>query len=233
MIRLLSYADLLSITNAIFGFLAILVLFLDTLEMRIHISLSLILIGLVIDGIDGIVARKFGGSDLGEYLESMADMTTLSIAPAVFIYFIYSEVVGDNLLLYLYLLFALVLFLGFAIIRLASFHIMKDDKFFVGLPASASTVILLVLAYFEVDYLFILPSVVIIGAFMASDISFPKPGIKINAFATFFILLTILFGKNYLGFAPILLFIGILIYAIGGPIYLKFFRKNSDTKLSK
>ena len=48
-----------------------------------------------------------------------------------------------------------------------------------------------------------------------------------------YVLLTILFGKDYLGFAPILLFIGILIYAIGGPIYLKFFRKNSDTKLSK
>jgi len=225
MIRLLSYADLLSIINALLGFLAILVLFVDSLEMRIHISLSLILLGLVIDGLDGIVARKFGSSKLGEYLESMADMTTLSIAPAVFVFHVYLEAVSGDVYRYIYLLLALAIFLSFAIIRLASFHIMKEDKFFIGLPASASTVILLTLAYFEVDFILILPAVVIIGAFMASDVRFPKPGLKINAFATLFILLTIIFNKDYYGFAPLLLFAGILIYAIGGPIYLKFFKK--------
>jgi len=225
MINLVSFADLLSIFNALFGFLAMLVLFIDSLEMRIHISISLILLGLLIDGLDGIIARKFGSSSLGEYLESMADMTTLSIAPAVFVFYIYFDVIDANIYHYIYLLLALALFLGFAIIRLASFHIMKKDKIFVGLPASASTIILLILAYFEVDFIFILPAVIIIGAFMASNIHFPKPDLKINAFAAFFILLTIAFNKNYYGFAPILLFTGILIYAIGGPISLKLSKK--------
>ena len=225
MIRLLSYADLLSILNALLGFLAILILFVDSVDTRIHISLSLILIGLVIDGLDGMVARKFGGGKLGEYLESMADMTTLSIAPAVFVFYVYFDVINGDIYRYIYLLLALAIFLSFAIIRLASFHIMKDDKFFVGLPASASTVILLILAYFEVDFIFILPAVVIIGAFMASDVRFPKPDIKINAFAAVFVLLTIVFSKDYHGFAPLLLFSGLLVYAVGGPIYLKFFKK--------
>ena len=225
MIKLLSYADFLSIINALFGFLAILILFIESIEMRIHISLSLILLGLVIDGIDGIVARKFGGGKLGEYLESMADMTTLSIAPAVFVFYIYLDVVSGDIYRYVYLLLALAIFLSFAIIRLASFHIMKNDKFFVGLPASASTVILLIFAYFEIDFIFILPAVIIIGAFMASDICFPKPDLKINGFAAVFILLTIVFSKEYYGFAPLLLFTGIIIYAIGGPIYLKFIKK--------
>lgn len=225
MIRLLSYADLLSILNALLGFLAILILFVDSVEIRIHISLSLILIGLVIDGLDGMVARKFGGGKLGDYLESMADMTTLSIAPAVFVFYVYFDVINGDIYRYVYLLLALAIFLSFAIIRLASFHIMKSDKFFVGLPASASTVILLILAYFEVDFIFILPAVVIIGAFMASDVLFPKPDVKINAFAAIFVLLTVVFSKDHYGFAPLLLFSGILVYAVGGPIYLKFFKK--------
>lgn len=225
MIRLLSFADLFSIFNALLGFLAILVLLIENLEMKIHISLSLILLGLLIDGLDGVIARRFGSSKIGEYLESMADMTTLSIAPAVFVFFIYSDVINGDLYRYAYLLFALVLFLGFAIIRLASFHVMKKEKFFVGLPASASTIILLILAYFEIDFILIFPVVIIIGALMASDICFPKPDLKINAFAAVFILLTIIFNKSHYGFAPIILFIGILIYASGGPIYLKFFRK--------
>jgi len=51
MLRLLSVADFISIINAIFGILAIIVLFIDlinSLELRIHISLSLILIGLLV-----------------------------------------------------------------------------------------------------------------------------------------------------------------------------------------
>lgn len=225
MIRLVSFADLFSIFNALFGFLAISVLLIENLEIKIHISLSLILIGLLIDGLDGIIARKFGSSNIGEYLESMADMTTLSVAPAIFVFYTYIDVVAVNLYRYVYLVFALVLFLGFAIIRLASFHIMKKEKIFVGLPASVSTVILLILAYFEIDFILILPAVVIIGALMASNICFPKPDIRVNGFAAVFIVLTIVFNKSYYGFAPILLFIGILIYSIGGPIYLKFFKK--------
>ena len=152
MIKLLSIADAISITNAIFGFLAILFLFssLGTCqEFRMRASFSFILLALLADGLDGIVARKTRKSEMGEYLETMADMTSLVIAPAAFIYFIYSESVSFFLLRHVYLLFALILFLSFGIIRLASFHLMKEDKFFIGLPASASTIILLIISYYN------------------------------------------------------------------------------------
>ena len=73
MLKLLSLADFISISNAVFGILAIIVLFIDlidSIELRIHISFSLILIGLLADGLDGIIARKFGKSKIGDYLES-------------------------------------------------------------------------------------------------------------------------------------------------------------------
>lgn len=227
MIKLLSFADVISITNAIFGFFAILFLLSNLIceELRLRVSFSFILLALLADGLDGIVARKTGKSNIGEYLESMADMTSMVIAPAAFIYFIYSDSIGCCLYRHVYLLFALILFLSFGIIRLASFNLMKEDKFFVGLPASASTILLLIIAYFKVEFIYILPAVIIIGAAMASDIKFPKPRIRINAIATILILLTLIMDKSYYGVAPLLLFIAIIVYAIGGPIYIRFLSK--------
>ena len=227
MIKLLSFADLISISNAIFGALAILVLF-TNLDLKTHISFSLILLGLLADGLDGVIARRTHKSKIGEFLEAMADMTSMVIAPAVFIFFIFfsSEVILKDVFRQIYMLIALILFLFFGIVRLACFNIMKEKKTYVGLPASASAIILLILAYFEIDFIFILPAVIIIGAVMVSDIIFPKPNTLINVAALILIILSIVFGKTYFGFAPFLLFVAILVYVIGGPIYKKFLEKN-------
>jgi CDP-diacylglycerol--serine O-phosphatidyltransferase len=229
MIKLVSLADMISITNAIFGILAIIVLFPNfstNTDFQLRVSFSLILLALLADGLDGIVARRVRKSDIGEYLESMADMTSLVIAPAAFVYFIYSESVTDVFYRHIYLLVALVLFLFFGIIRLASFHILKEDRYFIGLPASTSTIILLIVSWFEVGFIFILPTVIIIGAIMASDIKFPKPGLKINTIATILIILTLIMYKYYYGIAPLLLLTSILLYMIGVPIHNKFLLKN-------
>ena len=102
---------------------------------------------------------------------------------------------------------------------------MKKKKYFIGLPASASTIILVVTAFFKVDFIYILPAVIIIGALTVSDIKFPKPDIRINAIATVLIILSILLYNSFYGIAPLLLVSAILVYAIGGPIYIKFFSK--------
>ena len=226
MISMMSFADLISITNAVFGVLAILFLVSNIIEpdLRIRVSFSFILLALLADGLDGIVARKLGKSEIGEILDSMADMTSLVIAPAVFIYFSYSSMISCCITRHAYLLVALISFLSFGIIRLASFHIMKKDRFFIGLPSPASTLILLTIAYLMVDFIFVLPAVIIIGAFMASNIRFPKLDAKLDAIAAVLILLTIIFDKTYYSFAPILLLCAILFYAIVGPLYLS--RKN-------
>ena len=227
MVSLLSIADSISITNAIFGLLAIIILienFNLDLNIQIRISFSLILLALLADGLDGILARKFRKSEIGEILDSMADMTSFVIAPSIFIYFVYSNTT-DFLLIYrhIYLIAALILFLSFGIIRLASFHIMKEKEIFIGLPTPASTIILLNLAYLKIEFIYFLPAVVIIGAAMASSIRFPKPRIRMNLAATILIFLTIILGKSYFGIAPILLIISMIIYVIIGPIFNKKF----------
>jgi len=229
MIKLISIADVISLTNAIFGFLSILFLFSDLIsneEMRLRVSFSFILLALLADGLDGIVARKTKVSEIGEYLESIADMTSLIIAPALFIYFIYNDFVLNSIINHIYLLIALVLFLLLGTIRLSCFHIMKKKKFFLGIPASAGTIILLIFAYFEVKFLYILPAIILISLLMITNIRFPKPVFKINAIAAILIILTLIIGKNFYGIAPILLLTAIILYSIFGPIYLKKFVKN-------
>jgi CDP-diacylglycerol--serine O-phosphatidyltransferase len=218
MIRLLSIADVITLSNAIFGFLAILMVFLD----EVRLSFSFILIALLADGLDGVIARKTRKGELGEYLEAMADMTSMGIATSIFIYVTYHDYLTCCVYRQIYMLIALVLFLSFETIRLASYYIMKNKNYFVGLPASAGTIILLLLAFFKIEFIYILPAVIIIGAAMASDIKFPKPRIKMNAIAAVLILLTLVMYESYYGIAPLLLLIAILVYAIGGPIYAKF-----------
>jgi archaetidylserine synthase len=227
MLKLLSIADFISITNAVFGIFAVIVLFLDyagDLEFRIHISLSLIMLGLLADGLDGILARLVGKSEIGSYLESMADMTSMVVAPAVFIFVVYSNHLTDNIYSTLYLFIAVGLFLFFGIVRLASFNVMKEKKIYVGLPASASAIILLILSYLKVDFIFILPAVVIMGALMASDFVFPKTNKKMNAAAFLLIILTILFAREHYGFAPMSLLIAVFLYTFGGAIYMKIYK---------
>jgi CDP-diacylglycerol--serine O-phosphatidyltransferase len=218
MINLLSVADFVSITNSILGFLSIVLIFLG----ETYLSFSLILLAILADGLDGIIARKTKHSDLGEYMEAMADMISLGIAPSVFIYsnYVNKIIISESIYLHSLLIIVLVVFLSFSIIRLASFHIIREKEFFIGLPASASTIIIIILTYFNIEFTYILPVIFIMSIAMISNIRFPKPSIRINAIATIFIIFTIIVGNNFDGIIPKLLFLLIILYVIVGPIFL-------------
>ena len=104
---------------------------------------------------------------------------------------------------------------------------MKKEDFFVGLPASASTIILLIVSYLKIEYFYILPIIVIISFIMVSNIRFPKLNIKMDTIATVLILLTLIMDKMYYSIAPILLLLAIISYAIGGPFYLRLKKINT------
>ena len=125
MIELLSIADCVSLTNAIFGFLSIVMVFIG----EIRLAFSFILLALLADGLDGIIARRTRESKIGEFLESMADMTSFGIAPTIFIYTIYYKFVSCCIYKHIFLLIILILFLSMVIVRLASFHLLKQPAF--------------------------------------------------------------------------------------------------------
>ena len=84
-----SLADLVTAANAVCGFAAIVIVARagepgdDLPDAALVAAVTLIVAGAVLDSVDGIVARRFGGSPLGEHLEVMSDVVTFGLAPAV------------------------------------------------------------------------------------------------------------------------------------------------------
>jgi archaetidylserine synthase len=73
MIKLLSVADMVTMVNAVLGFLALLMVF----SHQFQLAASFIFLGLLADGLDGFVARHVGNGQMGQYLETIADMVSL------------------------------------------------------------------------------------------------------------------------------------------------------------
>lgn len=91
------------------------------------ISEGLFLFSLLTDALDGTVARKFGGTKAGPYLDDIADMINFGIHPAFWIWIISGQ-------------WWLALFYGFCILaRLIRFTVLKQSSdIFSGLPSPAA-----------------------------------------------------------------------------------------------
>lgn len=218
MIKLLSVADLITLLNAVFGFLALLLVF----SNQFQLAASLILLGLLADGLDGIIARRIGTGRLGEYLETIADMISLSIAPLALLYTLYYDAVVLQLPVHLLFSSLLVFSLICSIIRLTSFPLLKEKQFFIGLPTSASAVFLVIASYLKPDIWFILPIILILSVAMISSVRFPKTGLKMDLIAAVFIVVTIVLDGMYYNIAPLLLLAALSCYILVGPLYLYF-----------
>lgn len=159
--------------NMFLGFVAVMQAFEGSLAMagggiavNGHFSMAAKAIGLavVLDGLDGRIARMTNTtSDFGREMDSMADVITFGIAPAVlaFAWGIYGVESAANPMLRGHLLrfgyFACFVFLLCGSARLARFNITTnavpknpgrpDRKYFVGLPIPAGAALVAALVY--------------------------------------------------------------------------------------
>jgi len=78
----LGFADVMTLLNATLGVVAMTVAVTEGPELVAR----LILLAAVADGLDGIIARQRGGTPVGPYLDSMADIVSFGTAPAVFLF---------------------------------------------------------------------------------------------------------------------------------------------------
>ncbi len=77
----LGAADAVSLLNVVVGFAAGVVAVADP-----GLGARLVLFAAIADGLDGVVARAFGGSPLGEHLDSIADVASFGVTPALLLY---------------------------------------------------------------------------------------------------------------------------------------------------
>lgn len=74
----LGLADAVTVTNAAVGFAAAVLATVDA-----GLAARLVLFGAIADGLDGVVARKRGSTPVGSYLDSLADVASFGVAPAM------------------------------------------------------------------------------------------------------------------------------------------------------
>jgi CDP-diacylglycerol--serine O-phosphatidyltransferase len=76
----LALADAVTAASAALGFVAAAVATVD-----VRLAAQLVLLAAVADGLDGVLARRFGGSPAGPYLDSLADVASFGVAPAMLV----------------------------------------------------------------------------------------------------------------------------------------------------
>lgn len=156
-------ANILTIGNMAFGGAALMA----TLNGYYSWSVLFIFIAAFLDRFDGMVARKFNQeSELGKQLDSMSDILSFGVAPAILIYELVLTDFGLSGMVFT------VIYIASGAFRLARFNISESNGYFTGLPITAAGTVI-TLSFFGIDvippviymFLFILCSLLMISTF--------------------------------------------------------------------
>lgn len=158
-------ANVLTVCNVILGSSAIVY----TLNENYTAAGILILVAVVIDGLDGKVARKFhSASEFGKQLDSLCDLVSFGVAPAVLLYAL--SLADFNLIG----LTVTILFIVCGALRLARFNISSTSSFFLGVPITMAGGILAIVSMLPVNQVPVLVIVFILSLLMISTVRIPK-----------------------------------------------------------
>lgn len=179
----------------------------------------LVIVGMLLDGLDGRMARMLNAaSEFGKELDSLSDIVTFGVAPAIIMYLVAFQDYG---------VWGIVITALFPIcgaLRLARFSVTPSTPgFFIGLPITAAGGILATFAlYHEVFYPWLLPVGMLFLAFlMVSNIQYPSFKKVAVPRAAFWIVPIVIGGVAILAYQlpehfPKIVFIPLVLYAIYG-----------------
>lgn len=135
-------ANLITICNLSFGGAAIMA----TLNGFYSYSVLFIFIAALLDRFDGMVARRLHQeSELGKQLDSMSDIISFGVAPALLMYEVALFDFGTAGM------GMTILYIACGALRLARFNVSVSNGYFIGLPITAAGT-LLTLAFFSLNY---------------------------------------------------------------------------------
>lgn len=136
-------ANILTIGNMAFGSAALMA----AINGAYSYSVLFIFIAAFLDRFDGIVARKLNQeSELGKQLDSMSDIISFGVAPAILIYELALADFGITGIVFT------VIYISSGAFRLARFNVSESNGFFIGLPITAAGTVI-TLSYFGLSVL--------------------------------------------------------------------------------
>lgn len=120
----LGIADVVTVANAALGFIAVAVVVIDP-----ELTARLVLLAAIADGLDGVIARIRGGTPVGPYLDSLADVASFSIAPAVLVYIVVMDGVAEiSSIVGIAALVIPAVYVAMAVVRLGFYTLSNDDS---------------------------------------------------------------------------------------------------------
>jgi CDP-diacylglycerol--serine O-phosphatidyltransferase len=222
--------------NLLSGFFAVVFL----IEKKYILSAWFIIIGMFFDLLDGRIARLTKKtSDFGAELDSLCDLLTFGLAPALlsYYYLLYNVVSIENLKMWVLLSF---IYLLCGAIRLARFNVSPTTDNFEGLPIPGAAFFIATLALYNLkssyawfgNNIYVLSgSILLVSYLMVSSIPYPsfkKGGKKIvKLIAVSLILVAILIDPYRM------LFYFAIIYVLAGPVYFAYLSWRSISKRSR
>ncbi|UCE89751.1 MAG: CDP-diacylglycerol--serine O-phosphatidyltransferase [Pseudomonadota bacterium] len=202
-----------------------------------------IFIAMILDGIDGRVARLTNTqSDFGAEYDSLSDMISFGLAPALVMYQWTLSGMGKPGWL------AAFIFTAAAALRLARFNTqvgIADKRYFQGLPSPSAAAIVTGFVWVGDSYalyngsysIVALVLTIVIGLLMVSNVRYYSfKGIDWKGKVPFvvplvFVLLIVLVSYD----PPLVLFAGFLIYALSGPVFtlVQLRRRRAERKAQR
>lgn len=166
--------SIFTLANLLFGFLALI----WVIEGNFTLAAAMILLSVLMDSLDGKVARRLSvSSDFGKELDSLSDLVSFGVAPAILTYQAILQPQQPSYVRYIGLGIAI----GFALcgaVRLARFNMLNITTHFVGVPitfAGGFMALLMLLRNMMPWYIY--PAGMAILAFlMVSTFKVPKLG---------------------------------------------------------
>jgi len=165
--------SIFTLANLLFGFLALI----WVIEKNYTLAAAMILLSVLMDSLDGKVARRLSvSSDFGKELDSLSDLVSFGVAPAILTYQAILYTQPENIR-YFGLAIASVFALCGAV-RLARFNMLNITTYFVGVPITFAGGFMALLMFFRtmLPWYIYLVSMMILAFLMVSTFKVAKLG---------------------------------------------------------
>nr|WP_242823028.1 CDP-diacylglycerol--serine O-phosphatidyltransferase [Syntrophobotulus glycolicus] len=161
---------LVTVANLLFGFLAIIFI----IDSQVNLGAGMVLLSVLMDSMDGKIARKLkANSDFGKELDSLSDIVSFGLAPAVMIYVVVYQTHLPFWGLWLSAFFAIC-----GALRLARFNVLNVSDYFIGVPITfAGGFMALLLLFAQTIPWQVFPvMMLLLSVLMISSLQVPKLG---------------------------------------------------------
>lgn len=166
--------SIFTLANLLFGFLALI----WVIEGNFTLAAAMILLSVLMDSLDGKVARRLSvSSDFGKELDSLSDLVSFGVAPAILTYQAILQPHQPSYVRYVGLAVAV----GFALcgaVRLARFNMLNITTHFVGVPITFAGGFMALLMFLRnmMPWYIYPASMAILAFLMVSTFKVPKLG---------------------------------------------------------